>query len=153
MNKRSGLTTTSFFTLVVFGIFALCSLILVTIGGNAYGKIVSNIDDDNNLRATFSYIFNRVRQNDVAGNIKTEQFDDISALSISSTREGISYKTYIYEYGGFIRETYIEKDKPFYMGDGQIIAESHNFSVKIEKNILTISSNQKIPLEMKLSIC
>ena len=57
------------FVLALFVVFTLSALVLVILGANVYRQTVSYMDENYEARTAYSYLTEKVRQNDVYGSI------------------------------------------------------------------------------------
>ena len=55
------------FVLALFVVFTLSALVLVILGANVYRQTVSYMDENYEARTAYSYLTEKVRQNDVYG--------------------------------------------------------------------------------------
>lgn len=101
------------FTLVLFAVFAVLSLLIVMIGANAYKSTAARMDDNYTTRTALAYITEKVHQYDNADSICLTQIEEVPALSLTETIQDTRYITYIYYYGGHICELFTRaEDKP-----------------------------------------
>lgn len=92
------------FVLALFCVFAVSVLLLVSIGANIYQKTVDDMDSNYNSRTAFSYITEKIRQNDTASAVSVGTLDDVPAIILSQEIEGEIFHTYLYEYDGYLTE-------------------------------------------------
>ena len=151
--KKSNGAFSSLLILVVLSIFAISSLLLVMIGANTYKNIVKDTDRNNQIRASLSYVANKVRQNDELGAITVETKEETQVLAINTAFGGKPYCTYIYFYNGAIYESFLAKDKEFKLTEGSKVVSVEKF--KIDKNGKSLSLKANIidtdALELKLT--
>lgn len=140
MNSRSSHSVNTVFVLLIFCLFAVCSLFLVLIGANSYHRVVSEMDSNNETRASLSYISNKVHAAN-GGNVRIETLNGQKTLVIRSNENGREYNTYIYLYNGYLMELYTKADNGFTPGDGDKITP------------LTAFTMEKDGSELKLSVC
>ncbi len=150
--KRANGAISSFFILSVLSIFAILSLLLVMIGANAYKKIVKDTDENNKIRASLTYVANKVRQNDELGAIAVQKIDEINALTIDTVYSDKPYRTYIYFYDDGIYESFLNKETQFKPDQGTKMVSTENFVIYKDGNSLSLKSSivGSIPLELKL---
>ena len=142
------------FVLALFAIFAVCALMLVSIGAGVYQKTVDDMNSNYNSRTTYSYIAEKLRQSDISGSVSIGQLDDLSALVLSEEIEGNIYSTYLYAYDGYLRELFVSPD--FIISDqaknaGQKLLQIKDFSIQqissgLYKFSMTTNDNQKLEL-------
>ena len=73
------------FTIALFCAFAATSLIVVIIGANVYQGTVRGMNENYALRTSLSYVSQKVRQNDGAGEIHIGTLDGVPALVLEPT--------------------------------------------------------------------
>jgi len=129
----------SFFILIVFSVFAICSLLLVVIGSNAYGSIVSKIEENNQTRASLNYITNKIRQNDESGAINVVSLEKLDVITIDQTILKEDYITYIYYFDGYLNELFLKSNSDFIPQDGTKIVSVSTFDVNKQDNMLYIN--------------
>lgn len=142
------------FVLALFAIFAVCALMLVSIGAGVYQKTVDDMNTNYNSRTTYSYVAEKLRQNDTAGSISVGQIGNSEALILSEEVNGSVYSTYLYAYDGYLRELFISPD--FIINEssaeaGQKLLPINNFTLEktssgLYKFSMTTDDNQEIEL-------
>lgn len=98
------------FVLALFCVFAISALMLVTIGANVYQKTVNNMDTNYSSRTAFSYVTEKIRQNDASQTISIGSLEGRPAIILSQEIEGQLYNTYLYEYEGYLTELFTSAD-------------------------------------------
>ena len=98
------------FVLGLFGVFTLSALVLVTLGANIYKNTMREMKSNYNSRSAYSYIAEKVRQNDVLGNVTIENFYDTDALVFTQEVNDDLYCTYLYFHDGMLKELFMKKD-------------------------------------------
>ena len=86
-------------------LFSVLSLMLVLSGAGVYKNTVENTRYNNQVRATLSYVSNKVRSAD-SSTIRIEQRNNISVLLFTESIEDTVYETMIYVYDGSLREMF-----------------------------------------------
>lgn len=116
-------------TLLIYGIFALFSLLLVVVGARVYRNIVSTGNANTQVRSSFSYVANKVRMSTrAAGTVRLEERDGIEVLVLESAVEG--YENRIYYYDGALREAYQAAEQPFSPELGEKLMEIPEFRIE-----------------------
>lgn len=95
------------FVLALFLVFTLSTLTLVLFGANIYQNTVNSMEDNYNARTVCSYISGKFRSNDSAGDISIGSIDGQPSLILNQEINDASYRTYIYEYDGYLRELFV----------------------------------------------
>ena len=143
MTTKTKHHTESLLVLLLFGIFAVCILLVLLTGANTYKTITERNDAAYSERTAAQYISTKVHQADNLDMITVVPFGETMALQLAETVEGETYTTYIYYHDGQIKELYAAADSGLTPEDGWEIlpAESLNFS--LQNNLLRaeISAN------------
>lgn len=127
------------FVFALFLIFAICALVLVTIGANVYQKTVDDMNLNYNSRTAFSYVTEKIRQNDEYGGVAITQADGVYAIVLTKVIDDKTYNTYLYEHDGFLKELFIGEDLTFekkMFNAGQSLIPIKDFSLETVKNNL-----------------
>lgn len=98
------------FVLALFGVFAASALMLVTIGANVYKRTVSNMNDNFAERTAYSYISEKIRQNDACDSVEIGELEGVPALLFIRTAGDDEYCTCLYLYDGCLKELFIRRD-------------------------------------------
>ncbi len=98
------------FVLALFGVFAASALMLVTIGANVYKSTVSNMNQNFAERTAYSYVMEKIRQNDGYDSISVDEIAGIPALTFTQTYGEETFCTYLYLYEGQLKELFVRKD-------------------------------------------
>lgn len=98
------------FVLTLFGVFAASALMLVTIGANVYKKTVANMDSNFTDRTAYSYVMEKIRQNDSNDMISVDEIAGIPALAFTQSNGEEEFCTYLYLYEGQLKELFVRKD-------------------------------------------
>lgn len=141
-------------TLLIYGIFALFSLLLVVAGAKVYRNIVSSGNENMGMRASFSYVANKVRMSTRAvGTVQLKEEDGIEMLVLESGTEG--YETRIYYYEGALREVYQAIEQPFSPELGEELMELPEFHIEQTEEgnlVLHTKDGDGIPRSLHLYI-
>ena len=124
----------SLFSLLLFLVFVLCALFTIMTGSRVY----ANIQDKDNAIFTrdtsVSYIKNKVRQADRAGQISVRDMEGVSVLCIAdgelSTADTV-YETYIYARDGWLMELFTSRDSGLTLADGIPVMECGDAAFQI----------------------
>ncbi len=85
-----------FFTLGLFCVFTVCSLLLIAIGLRAYRATVTHMQDTYSTRTALAYVAEKVRQHDTAGAVALTELGGAPALLLTDTVGDTAYCTYLY---------------------------------------------------------
>ena len=81
------------FVLALFVVFTLSALVLVILGANVYRQTVSYMDENYEARTAYSYLTEKVRQNDVYGSIYVGELEGSRALVLTREINDTTYAT------------------------------------------------------------
>ena len=98
------------FVITLFCVFAVCSVLLIAVGAKVYQNTINNMETHFTSTTALSYITEKIRQNDISGNLSIEKFDGNDALVLSSEYNGEEYCTYIYSFNGHLKELFTKKN-------------------------------------------
>lgn len=139
------------FVLILFGVFTVSALMLVTIGSEVYRHTVDDMGKNYDTRTCISYITEKIRQNDTVvaadsslteAHIRIATLTGEPALMLTQDINGEAYCTYLYLYDGYLRELLTKSGS--YLGEdtlsaGQKIIELSDFHAEwISENLLTV---------------
>lgn len=114
---------------LIYGMFAVFSLLLVVAGAGVYRRIVSVSEENTRVRAAFSYIANKVRIKGGAEDmVWLEERDGLPVLALVQDVEG--YETCIYYYDGKLCEIFQEAGQAFSPEAGEKIMEAEDFKIE-----------------------
>lgn len=129
----------SLFILLIFGVFAVVSLLLVAIGAGMYQRVVDHMQVNNQVRSSLSYVAGKIRSNDVSGAVTLQTVNGLDAICIRQTDEnGVS--DYIYYYNGEIKEQSLLDGVTFNPEAGDTIAKVNSFEMEYENGLYTFTA-------------
>ena len=97
------------FVLALFVVFTLSALVLVILGANVYRQTVRYMDENYSARTAYSYLTEKVRQNDLYDNISIGDLEGTTALVLTREIGGTDYATYLYLHDGSLRELFMRQ--------------------------------------------
>lgn len=124
--------------LSIFLLFAICSLILMILGAHQYIQISDDARMHFEVRTPMAYITNKVRQNDTYGNVQVNKVEGKDVLIVYEIDGEEIYETWIYEYGGSLRELYIKQGDNPKLDWGMELLELKALKMNIENNLLKV---------------
>lgn len=130
LKSRSSHVVDLLFTIALFFVFAVSSLSVILISSNAYRQIQKQTEANYSARTSLTYIAQKIRQNDVGGQISLGTIDGQDSLILKKDYEGTSYLTYIYEYKGELKELFIKDGVDFSASDGKSIMNVNGFTAE-----------------------
>lgn len=113
----------SAFVLTLFLLFAVTALLLALFGAEIYEDSADAAEKNSRLRASLLYVSNKLHSGDTAAGCGLLNYEDMPVLCIGEELEGEFYITYIYYYGGALREQFLHSEMPFDPACGEEIAE------------------------------
>lgn len=132
------------FPIALLFVFATSSLVVLVLAANIYSSTTNQIQTNDQNRTSLSYISQKMRQNDMGGDISIEKVDDIDCLTIRSSLNGNSYITYIYEYEGVLKELFVNADVRISLKNGKDIMTIDSLSMyEIDDGLFSFLSTDK----------
>ena len=128
------------FVLTLFCVFAVCSILLIAVGAKVYQNTLNNMETHFTSTTSLSYITEKIRQNDYAGQVSIEEFGGNDALVLSSVYNDEEYCTYIYSYAGQLKELFTKKSITLSPEAGRNILEISEFTiVEVDSGLFEIT--------------
>lgn len=106
------------FVLALFGVFALSSLMLLSIGASVYKHTVNDMFQYYSDRTSFAYVTEKIRQGDQADCVSIENISGVDTLVIEYPIDDTTYCTYLYIKDGNLMELFCKKDA--YLGSDML---------------------------------
>lgn len=130
-SKRLTETVSSAGSMVLFLMFAVFSLIIITVAASAYKRISDNYDDTFNSAAAVRYVTNKLRA--------AENAEVLDGGEIMLADSG--YKTLIYERGGVLYERLFSDGQEVIADGGEAVFGAEGYSVKmLENGLISVSA-------------
>jgi hypothetical protein len=124
------------FVITLFAVFAMSIMVLTGIGASVYEKIQDSMSENYDSRTAFSYISNKIHQNDTNGNISLGTYGGTDAVIISEEIDNVTYCTYLYCCDGYLKELFTRAGQEFDLEYGTNILELDSFSASYETDTL-----------------
>jgi len=137
LQPNRGLTSTVAM-LMLFTFFGLLSLLQVLYGARVYERVVSRMEDGHNLRASLSYVTNKLHAHDGMGPITVEQANALPVLCLWA--ENGETVTCIYFTNGALYEQLLDPRTLFLPEAGQEIARLADFTFVEDGGAYTFSA-------------
>ena len=118
------------FTISLFCVFAVCALLVVSTGVQAYRSTALYLEDTYSARTALSYVAEKIRQHDAAGRVALTQLDGVNAVLLTDEIDGNVYETYIYPDGGWLCELSVRQGTAVSAHMGQQILRVDGFSIE-----------------------
>lgn len=128
--------------LILFCVFAAVFLLLMSAGGGVYKKTVHRMDESYEIRTTLSYVANKVRSAS-AGDVRVIEQGGQNILTIADAAQNGEYVTYIYFYGGSLKELYQKAGREIEMDSGEEIVQTGGVDIGWNNGLLTISMSTR----------
>jgi len=146
MKNASGEKIGGAAALMVFCIFAMLILTVLTLGAGAYRNIAMAAREGSDERLSLSFIWTMVKNHDNSGGMYVDDFDGLPALFINEEYGDTVYQTVIYHLDGWVYELFAEDVTAFRAGDGVrvIEVESLHFVQLDDGNILAQSGEVSV---------
>lgn len=125
--------------LLLFGVFAVCVLIVLLAGARAYRGLTERDGAAYDRRTCLQYLTARVRQGDLAGGVTVEPFGDGAALCMWDP-EG--FVTRVYCHDGWLMELYTFEDAELEPQDGEKVLPLEGLDLTLEDGFLTAEVRQ-----------
>lgn len=130
------------FVLIIFSVFVVSSLLLMMLGGNVYINTTEKSQRGYEERTCFSYIWAKVKYNDVYERVHVDAINGLSALCLEEEYDGVQYDTWIYFYDGWMRELYCEKGLVLSLDSGEPIIKVGSLSfVELEQGLIEVTAD------------
>ncbi len=127
------------FTLLLLFALIMCGMFTVVFGAEVYKNITGRAEDSFNASVPLSYITNKVRQGDSAGNLRVEDEDGVSVLKLRSFYDGQPYETWIYAYKGRLMEIFQSQGAGIPLSEGMEIMPLNDARFNLSGSRLTCS--------------
>lgn len=125
------------FTLLLFCLFAACACLMIALSAQAYQKIQKEQQLHFETMNVFSYINNKIKENDLADSIEVMNIEGIDVLRLSNIEGDFVTATYIYSMDGMLYEIYAAADMEVSLDDGRALIECGSVSFeKIERKVI-----------------
>lgn len=131
------------FTLTLFTVFLISSVILVLFGARIYQKSVSETAENRRIRTSLSYITEKIRQCDHQNSISVTNLDERAVLVLYSEYNQTPYATYIYWDNGYLKELFARRGLPFQPEAGSIITAVRDFSVTQDGSMVQLTVTEQ----------
>lgn len=120
--------------LLLFGVFAVCVLVVLLTGADAYSRLTRRDQAIGDRRTCTQYIATRVRQADQLDGVAVERVEDTDVLILGSGE----YVTYVYCYEGWLMELYAWSGEPLVLEDGWQLLEMEKMALSLESGLLSV---------------
>lgn len=133
MKEQKFQKITGLMALLVFGLFAVCTLLVLLSGADVYQRLTQEGQAQYRQRTASQYLTTRVRQ---AEDVDVGDFAGLDALICGETVNGRGYITRIYCYDGYLRELFTSETGAFHPADGEKLLEAKDLSLRLAEDVL-----------------
>lgn len=145
--------TDLFFSLSLFGVFSICSFMLILIGVQIYRSSASQLSSTYSTRTALSYTAEKIRQHDREGSVSLTEINGETALVTKEQIGEETYMTYIYPEDNHLCELSVKEGTTVSAELGEKILEVNNFCITEKGNgFLEISASDNDGTPLKLLI-
>ena len=145
--------TDLFFSLSLFGVFSVCSFMLILIGVQIYRSSASQLSSTYSTRTALSYTAEKIRQHDREGSVSLTEINGETALVTKELIGEETYMTYIYPEDNHLCELSVKEGTTVSAELGEKILEVNNFCITEKGNgFLEISASDNDGTPLKLLI-
>ena len=145
--------TDLFFSLSLFGVFSVCSFMLILIGVQIYRSSASQLSSTYSTRTALSYTAEKIRQHDREGSVSLTEINGETALVTKEQIGEETYMTYIYPEDNHLCELSVKEGTTVSAELGEKILEVNNFCIAEKGNgFLEISASDNDGTPLKLLI-
>ena len=131
-----------FFVLMLFCVFSVISLMLVSIGAKSYQRTADAMDKNYQTRTSLSYVANKVRATGSDG-VRLVSMGGTDVLTLSEQIDNQQYQTMIYYQDGALYELFVPQGTHTSLEQASEIMQVDHFSYRIEGNLLILTSSPK----------
>ncbi|MDO4187867.1 MAG: DUF4860 domain-containing protein [Lachnospiraceae bacterium] len=138
--KRDKSIVDALFLLALFGVFLISALFIVLFGAKIYKNTVKSSDESFIQRTCYTYISEKIRQNDNSNGVKIDTSGANSIITLSKTVNNKDYLTYLYCDEGFLKEYTTTAGNPLNKQSGNKIIELDKMqATECNKNLYKFS--------------
>jgi len=127
------------FVSLLFFVFLFCALTVVVIGSLVYRASTESMNEHFSSTTGLAYLVQKVRQNDLSGNIEATTLNGVDVLKIHHTIDGNSFETYIYAYDGYLLELFMKEGVDFSLGAGSKVMAARGFEIERGEGLFTFT--------------
>lgn len=130
------------FTLLLFCLFAVSACLMIALCAQAYQKIQKEQLLHLETMNVFSYINNKIKENDLIDSIEIMVIEGNDVLKLSKVEGDFETATYIYSMDGMLYEIYAAADVEVSLDDGRALIECGKVSFeKLESAVVVRYEN------------
>lgn len=137
--KRKSEHLEGLMALLLFGVFAVCLLVVLLTGADSYQRLTERDQAASDGRTCAQYLTTRVRQADEGQAVSVERFGDGGALCFTQSIVGEAYVTRIYVYDGWLMELFCRDGAELEPADGERIMSARSLEAEERDGLLRLS--------------
>ncbi len=126
------------FVLTVFVLFVCCLLAAVLAFAKVYKRFGDDIEKRFDTATAQTLVLQKLRSYD-SGAVSVGKQGDTDYIGFSDTIDGESYMTYIYAYGGELKELFIDSSAPFVAENGNTLLPADKFTATADNNTISFT--------------
>ena len=130
--------TDGLITLVVFGVFAACTILALLAGAGVYRRLNARDEAVYSVSTVARYITNKVRSAASPDAVSVAEFGDGSALTVGEELDGKEFVTYIYENRGRVMELFTSGDMEPDPDSGESVMSCDGLEFALENGLLIV---------------
>ncbi len=130
------------FSIALFFVFSATALVILLLSSNIYTKVVNDSENNFQTGTSISYITEKIRHNDEGGSnrIFLSEFDNHPALAITQQYNENNFVTYIYEYNGELKESFVQEGVAASASSGTTIMKINSLDItQVSDDLLRIT--------------
>lgn len=134
------------FVMILFFVFVVLCVLIVSIGSNVYKSISDRQSNNNMARTTLSYVANKVRQASDNEKVTIEEKNGVTVIVIYNKSEASEYSTLIFYRGGYLKEATIHIGDDYNLDFGSNLVALKAFTPAISDDgkslIISVTDNK-----------
>lgn len=135
-NEGKQLKIGSLLALLLFGVFAVCILLVLLLGADGYQQMRQRDMATYESRTAVQYLTTRLHQADRRAGLEKREFAGLDALVLLEEVDGAAYETKLYCYEGWLMELYTASGSDLAPADGEKILELKEMRLSLEEGFL-----------------
>jgi hypothetical protein len=125
--------------LLLFGVFAVCLLIVLLTGADSYQRLTERDQLASDSRTCAQYLTTRVRQAEEDGAVAVEEFGGGNALCFRQNIVGEGYVTRIYVHDGWLMELFCRAEAELEPADGERVMAAQSLEAEERDGLLCLA--------------
>lgn len=121
------------FPWALFGLLAICGLLVLILAADIYRNTTSMADENYESRTVLSYLTEKIHQND-NGTVTIGTLNGTDSLIIRQDYDGEEYCTYIYEEDDMLKELFVRSGTSVSTSDGKAVIAVRDFEMEMLEN-------------------